>query len=317
MANISRGLRSSGRKARLLLQYVPQAYGHLGMNVGFCAFVAGLRNAEVWVMFHEVAVPWGGLEQWRRSAVAGVNRAMAAMLVSRADRVLVSIPAWENTLRGLAPWWRGKASWMPIPSNVPTQAPEEAVTRIRASLATDGAGPIIGHFGTFGSLIARPLAEALRALLHADPRRFALLVGRGGEHLALELQSDRSLAARVRATGALEATAIAAHLRACDVLIQPYPDGVSSRRTSVMAGLALGLPIATNAGPLTEPIWRHWAGVELADSPARLAAAAEALLREPPRAAALAERGRALYEMQFSLARTISALRDSSAARAA
>ena len=49
--------------------------------------------------------------------------------------------------------------------------------------------------------------------------------------------------------------ALADHIGACDLLIQPYPDGISSRRTSAMAGLALGIPVITTTGSLTESLW--------------------------------------------------------------
>ena len=36
---------------RVLLQYVPQAFGLRGMNMPFCMAIASLRETEVWVMF--------------------------------------------------------------------------------------------------------------------------------------------------------------------------------------------------------------------------------------------------------------------------
>jgi hypothetical protein len=40
-------------------------------------------------------------------------------------------------------------------------------------------------------------------------------------------------------------------------MVQPYPDGVSSRRGSFMAGLSHGKPIITTYGHLSEPLWSH------------------------------------------------------------
>jgi len=74
------------------------------------------------------------------------------------------------------------------------------------------------------------------------------------------------LGIRIAATGELPAEQIPAHLRACDLLVQPFPDGVSSRRTSVMAGLANGVPVVTNLGLLSEPLWRKSGAVALAPS---------------------------------------------------
>ena len=73
-----------------------------------------------------------------------------------------------------------------------------------------------------------------------------------------------SLAGRVSATGTLNASDLSAHIAACDVLLQPYPDGVTSRRTTAMAGLFARVPVVTTQGKLTERFWQEGA-VKLAD----------------------------------------------------
>jgi glycosyltransferase involved in cell wall biosynthesis len=309
LAALSRAFDRQPPPRRVLVQYVPQAFGMKSMNLAFCVWLAGLRNAQVWTMFHEVAVPWGPWWRWRQNAVATVTRLMARLLLSRADRVLVSIPSWETVLRPLAPHWTG-ATWLPIPSNVPTLAPSETAARVRARLPLPVGGRVVGHFGTYGALVAPTLMRTVSTLLQSDPRRIALLIGRGSAAVARNLLLEPGVAGRVVAPGALEADDVAAHLLACDVLVQPYPDGVSTRRTSAMAGLALGVPTATNAGPATEPVWRGSKAVELSPSADSLAAAAESVLGDAVRAAALGQRGRALYERQFSLEHTICALRN-------
>jgi glycosyltransferase involved in cell wall biosynthesis len=76
-----------------------------------------------------------------------------------------------------------------------------------------------------------------------------------------------------------------------------------------MAGLLLGVPTITNDGPLTERLWRDGDGVALAGSVADVVRKAEELMKDRPRAAELATRGRALYETHFALSRTIETLR--------
>jgi len=303
---LSRALLQERSPKRILVQYVPQAFGWRGLNVPFCAWLSSLRAVEVFVMFHEVAVPWtAGL--WRRNAAYVVMRAMAALLLARADRIFVSTTSWEPTLQSLAIRWRG-ATWLPVPSNVPTHAPDDARSTTRKRLGIDEGTRVIGHFGTYGGMTAPLVARALTHLLEAERRRVALLIGHGGDVFARQLQSDGA-ADRVLATGPLDAADIASHLLACDVLLQPYPDGVSTRRTSTMAGLALGVPIVTNEGHLTEPIWRESGGVEIVDTPEAVATGAERLLRDPVQAAALGDRGRRLYEERFSLDRVVASLR--------
>src|SRR5205085_9332813 len=91
------------RLDRILVQYVPHAFGWKGMNLAFAAWVAcrARRFAPVWVMFHEVAFPFG--RRPVRAILALANRLMARLLAGAADRVFVSVPAWGDTLRTLCP----------------------------------------------------------------------------------------------------------------------------------------------------------------------------------------------------------------------
>jgi glycosyltransferase involved in cell wall biosynthesis len=111
-------------------------------------------------------------------------------------------------------------------------------------------------------------------------------------------------------TGGLPPPDASRHLQACDVLVQPYPDGVSGRRGSVMAGLAHGVATATNAGRLTEPYWRESGGVLLAPGPSAsgVADAAERLLADPALRARVGAAGRDLHERRFAVARTVEAI---------
>jgi glycosyltransferase involved in cell wall biosynthesis len=309
LRRLSRELRQLPGPKRILVQYVPHAFGMRAMNLPFCGWVAALRE-EVWIMFHEVALPWASRRRWKANAGSAVTRVMANVLVARADRVFISAQMWDPVLRRLAPHWRGPATWLPIPSNVPVVAPETASESARLRLRHLPVGTkIVGHFGACSPLAMPLLRVAVPQVLSADTNRTALFVGRGSETFVRELESDSNLRGRVIATGELEAPEIAAHLLACDVLLQPYPDGVSSRRTTVMAGLALGVPVVTNEGPASEALWRDLGAVELTRSPENFADAADAVLSNPSRAQELREKGCNLYNRCFSLDRTVRTLR--------
>jgi glycosyltransferase involved in cell wall biosynthesis len=98
------------------------------------------------------------------------------------------------------------------------------------------------------------------------------------------------------------------HLQACDVVVQPYPDGVTTRRTSVMAALANARAVVTCDGGLTESVWRDSGCVFLAASAAALVGAARDLLANAPARAALEARASATYAARFDLRHTIDAL---------
>ena len=94
-------------------------------------------------------------------------------------------------------------------------------------------------------------------------------------------------------------------------MMQPYPDGVSSRRTSVMAPLAHGVPVVTTEGPLSEPVWRDSGAVVLVPlrDAALLATAVASLASDPARLRDLSSKGRELYDARFDIRHTIAALR--------
>jgi hypothetical protein len=282
----------------IVVQYVPQAFGHRGMNLPFAAWVFLRRIAhrdDVRVMFHEVCTPFAG-RNVRRAVLALVQRGMAAIVGRAAEEWYGSVPGWEGYVRPLA-GRRARFRWLPVPATVPGGPPLDP-----------SAGETVGHFGTYGSLVTPPLAPALTRLLADRPAVRVELVGRGGERFRDELVRDRpDWIDRVSATGELTATEIADRLRACAVVIQPYPDGVSSRRTSVMAALANGVPVVTTFGFLSEPVWKEEPGVVLAD-PDRLADAAGRLLDDPRRRAALGRAGWDLYERRFDVRHTVAAL---------
>ncbi|RJS17338.1 hypothetical protein DRW03_27720 [Corallococcus sp. H22C18031201] len=305
LPGLTRALDACRAPRRLLLQYVPHAFGMKAMNLPFCAWFASRRHDERWVLFHEVVYPFESGAPLRRHVLAGVTHAMARWVASTADRVFVSIPSWAAPLPGDA---RRRAEWRPVPSNLPTQAPEDRVREARAALGT---GPVLGHFGTYGPSITGLLEPLLVRILSGDTRRLAVLLGRGSlAYRAALAERHPELADQLRALDALAPADAAVHLKACDVLLQPYPDGVSSRRGSAMAGLGLGMPLVTNTGHLTEPLWRELRPVEFTEGhdPIAMATATERLLRHPDKRHALATRAAEVYQAHFALERTLEAL---------
>lgn len=303
---LSAQLAGDPRPKRILVQYVPHAFGMKGMNLPFCAWLAAHRRDEVWVMFHEVVFPWGRDRPWRHNVLGGVTRVMAGVVANRADRNFVSVPAWDGYLRSLV-MGTPSITWLPIPSNIPGEVSPGALARARSTIARESGAHLVGHFGTYGSILAPLLVEVFRRILAVEQPRRLLLLGRGGPAFA----HAHFAGERVTAPGSLPGEEIAALLAACDVVVQPFVDGVSSRRTSVMASLALGVPVVTNEGPLSDDVWRNSRAVALATEPTAgaIAAATEALLSDLPAARELGARGKALYDRDFSLQHTIEILR--------
>ena len=91
---------------RLLIQYVPHAYGWKAMNLPFAIWVATSACTRprtcTWVMFHEVAFPF----HWRpltHALLSVVTRTMARLIAGAAERVFSSIASWGREIRRFCP----------------------------------------------------------------------------------------------------------------------------------------------------------------------------------------------------------------------
>lgn len=309
---MSRELALLAPNCPVLLHYVPHSFGAKGMNLPFADWAA--RQRSLWVWFHEVAYPRLPGQPWRHDLLVAVTERMAAHLQRACRRSFISTPAWEPRLHELAPG-SVACTWLPVYSNLPTRVEagerEAARTRLGAMPQTQ----LLAHFGTYYEYPCQVLRETVPMLLRNHPERRMALLGRGGERLRGELlAANAALDAQVVAPGWMAAEQAAAGIAAADVLIEPYPDGMSSRRGSALAALALGRPVVSNHGAHTEPLWTDAGALELvsasaAELPAALAERCERLLGEPQRRRQMGERARALYREIFDLDRAVATLR--------
>ncbi len=294
---------------RILVQYVPHAFGWKAMNVPFCLWLVSRRRDSIWVMFHEVAFPCSLRQSPKHNLLGLVTRFTARIVARAAQRIFVSTRAWEPLLRRPAASEPQRVTWLPVPSNLPVKVSDAAIAAARSRASAE---KIVGHFSSFGPHVVSILNAVLPPLLMAGRMRAAMLLGNGSRRFARELaRAHPQLNGRVMAMDGVSNGELAAHLAACDMLVQPYPDGVTGRRTSLIAGLALGLPIVTTNGPLTETLWEKSEAVVLAaaSSSTALVDAAEALLADGARRAMLGARAAALYRNQFAIEHTLRELR--------
>lgn len=296
----------------VLVQYVPHAFGARGMNIRFSRWVqtrARHKRDDVRVMFHEPYYPFAA---WpvHRNLLALANRLMAVLLLSDIRVAYVSTAAWQRRLSLYAPRMR-RFEWLPIPSAIPSASDAGVVAVWRRRLLGESRW-LVGHFGTYGGLVTRLLGPALSRLLEQRSDVALALVGPGGTAFADRLCTIRpAWRARITTTERLEANEVAACIRACDVMVQPYADGVSGRRTTLMAALVNAVAVVTNHGRATEPIWGTSGGVELCtrSGSAAMAGAVTRLLDDVEHRRRVGAAGADLYTSQFALAHTIALLR--------
>jgi len=311
LRELSRKLNQFPGPRRLLVQWVPHGYGFYSMNLGFCLWLwnrAARHGDKVELMVHEPFLGFGE-GSWRQNIPAALHRLMTMILLRAAERVWVSIPEWERRLR---PWALGRNlpfQWLPIPSNVPVMNDVAAVQTVRRRYGMKD-GLLIGHFGTYGRPVVSLLEPILLALGQHSIEHTILLMGIGSEAFRQALlQKKPELASQIRATGGLTPEDLSSHVAACDVLIQPYLDGVSTRRTSLMAGLAHGRAIVTTTGRATEPLWATTGSVALAptgDVNTFVGLVSELCVNENKRTR-MGDSARELYQERFDISHTIAA----------
>ena len=300
---------------RILVQWVPHGFRYRSMNLPFCWWLrnrAARRGDRVDIMLHEPYLEFR-VNSIRQSAAAFVHRLMTIVLLRAAERVWMSIPGWEPRWRPYALGRKIPFQWLPIPSGIPVRSDPAGVSAIRRRYLQDHRC-LIGHFGTFGWPITSVLEPILLSLCREPDRQTMLFIGVGSQEFRQALiEKDASLERCIQATGPLAAEDISLHLTACDLMIQPYPDGVSTRRTSFMAPLSHGKPIVTTSGPLTEDCWQNGGVVPLAKAgdTAEFVKLVRGLRDDPEERERLARAARELYCERFEVDRIVAALRGS------
>jgi glycosyltransferase involved in cell wall biosynthesis len=291
----------------VLLQYVPNALGARGANVAFCRWLLAQsrHGCDVRVVFHEPFY-YFCRQSAARNALAAVQRVMAALLLRASSVAYVSTPSWEPSLRPYAP--RGTAfAWVPVPAAI---APLDERAAVGRTPAGDAGQVLVGHFSSYPADVRAPLQAAVADLLCAHPRAAVLCIGRGSDEIVRNF-GGASSGGRLRATGALDAAGVSRAIRACDLFVQPYPDGATARRTSLMSLLAHGAAVVTTTGANTEPLWSRDGDV-VASAPAgdrrALAVEIRRLVTSRDRRTALGDQAQAFYARHFDPRNAVDAL---------
>ena len=239
LRRLGQRLDASQSPRRLFVQWVPQGYGYKSVNLGFATWLAGRsrrQRDQLHLMIHEPFLPWSSSPLHVGASL--LHRAMLVAASARATRVWLSTQTWRDYVRPYVPS-RVPVEWLPVPA--PSVAVDITPAMPLGDTHAPNQVPSVGHFGTHTSLVTRMLEPALDVLLERT-RATVLLIGRDSDTFRDRFVRARPHAAtRVKATGVLTLEAAAQAMRRCDVMVQPYPDGVTARRTSTLALLCPAL----------------------------------------------------------------------------
>lgn len=313
LCRLGREFRRRPGPRRLFVQWVPHGFGWRSMNVVFCLWLwwQACRGEEVDLMVHEPFLSFGegGLKQ---DLAACVHRLMAVLLLMAADRVWLSTQSWEPKMRPFALRRNIPFRWLPVPSNIPVEADAAFVSRLKQDLSKDKY-KVLGHFSSYSSDVAAMLRSIVPLLLSRGESWVIQLLGRGSERFREELvNAHPSLKDRVLASGHLSSRELSNRLAACDVLLQPYPDGVTTRRTTVMASLEHGVPTVTTVGKLSETsFWARSRALAMVPSedPGQFVQTVEELLADQTELSRLSSAASSFYADHFALSRLVDRIR--------
>lgn len=283
----------------IVLQWVPFLYSRTGTALGLpVALAACARHRPVRVMVHEA---WVGFERPWFVAIGLVQRLALGLLVTAAERTGVSITAWTAMLQRAFPWKRRAIAWIPVGSGIDvddTAGPDW----MRDHLRMPPGARVIGAFGIAGSGKSMPLlAAAWARIREATPTAHLVLIGASPAEVR-QLLPDLADDPRCHATGFLASEDVSRCLRGTDLLVCPFTDGMSTRRSSVIAALAHGVPVVSTRGRLTDPVFTQpgCPVVTTAVDAEEFATAAAGLAGNPDRLTALRPASLRFHQDYFS-----------------
>ena len=234
--------------AVLLWQYVPHMYGRGGVNKVLPKIWSAFRKEgrDQVILAHEVMAPWGRRpNHW---FYAWHHRKQWKSAVREANLVPISTERWLEDWAPSNRHLKEKGFVLPSPSSiepVPVGPDHKRAWRVEKGLDPDT--KILAWFGTVSA--AKQLEWVLDAWETANRlgvnTSFCVIGG------TPSLPIPGQLRGRYRALGHMPADEVSLALSAADLAALPFVDGVSERRTTMMAALAHGLPVVGTTGSNT------------------------------------------------------------------
>lgn len=296
------------KPVRFLFPYAPSSFGSL-FNQSILLFLKQRQEKgdEVSVLFYGTHSS-RKQKTWLRRQIANsffgrwVEANRLKSLLKIANRILLLSVSQYRDLDSILPP-KTPVHSLPATSNLNIVANPQQAINLRRAFASDW--PFV--MGTYGSLkdpkTTQFLEKVVPKILSYRQDMLWIFIGRNSESFCQRIKKRfPELALRVQTAGELDETAISAHIQSCDLLFQPYPDGVSTTRTSMMACLHQGVPVITTEGPMTEQIWHDSQAVSLSpwENPDVCISKTLELCGSKAERSELASRGQMLYQNSFS-----------------
>ena len=231
----------------VLLQYNPFSYGRWGVAPWLLRDLARLRRngTPVAMMVHEAYLT---SMRRRQRPIEAWQRFQIRALLSSVDAAFAATESLRDCLTRINP--RIDVHHVPVGSNLPDRRASREETRRRLGLGEQDVALVA--FGTgHPSQLASWVERAALSAADGSERQITLLNLGAGAHSLPSVPGKLA----VRTPGRLPASELAEWIAAGDVFVAPFSDGVSTRRTTVMAALQHGLPVVTTRASSTDRIF--------------------------------------------------------------
>ena len=292
---------------RILWQYVPHMFGRGGVNLSLPRVLAQLRRQgrRQILLAHEIAAPFS---PWpHRFIYAAAHRWQWNRITRSIDGVGISTETWLEHQKQRHPASAGKFRLTPSPSNIPhRRAVNAEIEAWKTSVGLEAAGLVLTYFGTISaSKRFGWVTEAFERCL--ETRKDLSLVVIGDKP---RTGLDREFGSRLKALGYLHPSDADLALQSSHMVLLPFLDGASERRTSLMAGLQHGCPVLTTAGAATGPSLRQAGFLARVDASNRegFAQACVDLIGDPARRVALGQAAERAYIERYDWSRVTETL---------
>jgi hypothetical protein len=233
----------------VVLQYNPFAWGRRGWAPDLVRVMKHFKQERpdvcLGVMFHETYMMNPGFRSW---VMRQYQRCQFNSLTSLSDVCFFSTELWANQLHQRKP--QAHSVHLPVGSNLPLSTADPAITRKNWSIGQNDF--VCGVFGgNHPSRMVPWIESAVGKMIRENKTdRKVVFLHVGGDNIKWKIPGVPSVV-----TGRLSAYSAADAVATMDLMINPFSDGISTRRGSAMAALQHGVPVLTTRGHATEALW--------------------------------------------------------------
>lgn len=245
----------------LNIQYVPHAYHPRSFTFTINILPLILRvirkNIKIVITIHECHLPW--LPSLKGSLMSLWHRIMLFLICTFSHEIVVTTKQWNRLLKRVLVF--KKTEWVPVGSNIPmAEFPEEEKKSLKNKILNGIQDCIlITSFGTLHeSKDLNTIINVLKTLREKYKIKFIWIGGKGIKEKLREDFDKKFKENKIDAefTGEIGRAEIYKYLSISDIFLQPYTQGVTTNRGSLIAALGIGVPLVTTYSDNTDECFK-------------------------------------------------------------